>query len=66
MDTTKWSVDSDFYDTKYTTPITNTLLTNTYNNNNVAAAMSAVAEFPNLMGDIVRIQTNNAAGIYGF
>ena len=28
--------------------------------------MSAVAEFPNLMGDLIRIQTKNTAGIYGF
>ena len=55
MGSDKWSGDSDVYDTSYNTPRTNTLLSNTFNDNNLVTAMAAVAEFPNLMGEIVRI-----------
>jgi len=66
MGTDKWSVDSAYYDTTWATPRINTLVTNTFKNNNVVTAMAAVAEFPNLMSDIIRVQTKNTAGIYGF
>jgi hypothetical protein len=59
MSSTKWSGGSDYFTTSYTTPSTNTALAGNasykFNDNNVIAAMSAVAEFPNLMGEIVRI-----------
>lgn len=66
MSSDKWSTATKFYDTTWATPRTNTVLTNTWRNNNVVTAMSAIAEFPNLMGELVRIQTKNTAGIYGF